>query len=395
MLDIIGKNIRHRPFRNGALILAFAFIAASLFSGQYLLHGASESIELGVARLGADLIVVPERYRMEAMDIILRGEPSTFFFDASTIDRVASVEGVERVAPNLYIASLDASCCAVPVQLIAYDPERDFTIRPWLAESQNRPLGKDDIIVGSRIIGDVGTPLEFYGHTFNIAQRVEPAGMGVDCSIFMNFDDAFVMADESPEKAVQALLLPEEKVSAVLVKVKDVKETEKVAARIEESVPKVRVLTPSNLLGRISGQLTSTTSFLDLAAFFATLISLPLIALVSVMAANERRREIGVLRALGATRGIIFRLILGESVIIAGIGAVIGVVTSWCVLILFQNYIAMLVQIPLIMPRTTTLTGGAGMALALTIGIGGIAALYPAIHYSRMEPYDAMRSGDL
>lgn len=395
MLGIIGKNIRHRPWRNGALILAFAFIAASLFSGQYLLHGASESIEIGVARMGADLIVVPERYRMEAMDIILRGEPSTFFFDASNIDRVAFVEGVERIAPNLYIASLAASCCDVPVQLVAYDPARDFTLWPWLAESQNRALAKDDIIVGARIMGDIGTPLTFYGHTFNIAQRMEPAGMGVDCSIFMSFDDAFVMAAESPEKAVQPLLLPEEKVSAVLVKVEDVRETEKVAALIEESVPKVRVLTPSNLLGRISGQLTSTTGFLDLAAFFATLISIPLIALVSIMAANERRREIGVLRALGATRGTVFRLILGESVIIAAIGAAIGVAASWVVLTLFQDYIAMLVQIPLIMPRTTTLAGGAGTALALTIGIGGLAALYPAIHYSRMEPYDAMRSGDL
>jgi putative ABC transport system permease protein len=395
MLGIIGKNIRHRPYRNGALILAFAFIAASLFSGQYLLHGASESIEIGVARMGADMVVVPERYRMEAMDIILRGEPSTFFFDVSNIDRVASVEGVERVAPNLYIASLSASCCDIPVQLVAYDPERDFTLGPWLAESQKQPLGKDDIIVGNRIMGDIGTPLRFYGHDFNIAQRMEPAGMGVDCSIFMSFDDAFVMAAESPEKAVRPLLLPEEKVSALLVKVKDVKETENVAARIEESVPRVRVLTPSNLLARISGQLSSTTGFLDLAAFFATLISVPLIALVSIMAANERRREIGVLRALGATRGIIFRLILGESVLIAAIGAVIGVVTSWGLLILFQDYISVMLQIPLIMPRTTTLSGGAGIALALTIGIGGLAALYPAIHYSRMEPYDAMRSGDL
>jgi putative ABC transport system permease protein len=151
---------------------------------------------------------------------------------------------------------------------------------------------------------------------------MEPAGMGVDCSIFMSFDDAFAMADGSAQNAVKPLLLPEEKVSAILVKVKDVKETEEVAARIEESVPKVRVLTPNNLLSRISGQLTSTTAFLDLAALFATLISIPLIALVSIMAANERRREIGVIRAMGATRGIVFRLILGESVVIAGIGGI-------------------------------------------------------------------------
>jgi putative ABC transport system permease protein len=395
MLGIIGKNIRHRPWRNGALILAFAFIAASLFSGQYLLHGASESIEIGIDRMGADMIVVPERYRMEAMDVILRGEPSTFFVDTTTTERVAAVEGVHLVSPNLYIASLSASCCDVPVQLVAYDPARDFTLTPWLAESLGRPLGRDDIVVGARIMGEIGTPLTFYGHNFTIARRMEPAGMGVDCSIFMSYDDAFAMAAESPQKAVRPLLLPEDKVSAVLVRVEDVRETEAVAARIEETVPKVRVLTPSNLLGRISGQLSATTGFLDLAAFFATLISVPLIALVSIMAANERRREIGVLRALGAAPLTVFRLILGESVVIASLGAAIGLAASWILLSLFQDYIAMLVQIPLIMPRTTTLAGGAGIALALTVGIGGLAALYPAVHFSRMEPYDAMRSGDL
>ena len=89
------------------------------------------------------MVVVPERYRMDAMDIILRGEPSTFFFADSNINRVASVEGVERVAPNLYIASLSAACCDVPVESSRSDSARDFTLWPWLAEPQSRPLGKD------------------------------------------------------------------------------------------------------------------------------------------------------------------------------------------------------------------------------------------------------------
>ena len=62
MFKLIKRNILYRPIRNGALIFCFAIIAASLFSGNYILAGATDSVKFGIAKLGADIIVVPKDY---------------------------------------------------------------------------------------------------------------------------------------------------------------------------------------------------------------------------------------------------------------------------------------------------------------------------------------------
>ena len=395
MLELIPKNIIHRPVRNGALILAFAFIAASLFAGSYLIAGASDSVKSEIGRLGADIIVVPQNYTAESENVLLRGEPTTFFFDSTVVPQIANVSGVAEVEPQIFIASLTASCCSLPVQLIAIDPSRDFTIEPWLAENQQKPLSKDQIIVGGSIIGGVGTNLTFYGHPFTIAGKLQPTGTGLDTSVFVRTDDAYVMAEESKTNAIEPIDLPQGKVSAVLVKVSDPGEVQNVSYRIVDQVPGTRVLTTSALVSTVSRNLEGTTRLLNLMALAAILVSLPLIALISVMGANERRREIGVLRALGATRTRIFQLILGEAVFIAAIGGILGIAVSWVILVLFQKYISIITWIPLSIPSPVSFLLTAGTALAVTIIVGGLAALYPAIRSALMEPYAAMRSGEL
>ena len=395
MLGLIIKNIINRPFRNGALILSFAFIAASLFTGQYLVIGASDSVKSGISRLGADLIVIPERSSVEGESIILLGQPSSFFFDGSVIPEIENVDGVDLVSPQIYIATLDASCCSVPIQLIAIDPNRDFTITPWLEQSLHRSLAQDEIIVGSRIIGDIGSPLEFYGHNFTIAGRLDPTGMGLDTSIFLRVEDAYIMADESPDKAVEPVYIPEGKVSAAVVKVGNASDINEVASRIQAQVLEARVMTPNYLVSKVTSQLNSALQVMNFAAIAAALISLPLIALVSLMAAYERRREIGVLRALGATRGLIFKLILAEFMLIATIGGLVGIFGSWAILYLFQDFIASLASVPVSIPSSGTLITGLFSALLLTIAIGGLASLYPSVRSALMEPYDAMRCGEL
>ena len=395
MLGLIARSIIHRPVRNGALFLAFAFIAASLFSGHYLLAGASDSVKSEIAKLGADLIVVPANYTADSEAVLLRGEPSTFFFDDSVVPRIRNVSGVGQVEPQIFIASLTASCCSLPVQLIAIDPTQDFTIAPWLEQKREKPLGPDEIIVGSKIVAGGGTNLVFFGHSFIVAGKLDPTGTGLDTSIFLRTDDAYKMANDSQLTSVRPLVLPQGVASAVLVRVNDAAEATNVSYRIVDQVPGTRVLTSSALVTTVSDQLAGITRILDLSALVATLVSLPLIALISLMVANERRREIGVLRALGATRSMIFRLILGESVIIAAIGGIIGIGASWIVLVMFQSYISVMTRIPLSIPAVSSLVSISVLTFIITVAVGGLAALYPAVRSALMEPYEAIRSGEL
>jgi putative ABC transport system permease protein len=395
MFGLIFKNILHRPVRNGALLLSFAFIAASLFTGHYLIGGATDSVKSGISRLGADLIVVPTNYSSQSEAVILRGEPSTFYFDSTVVSKIRSTDGVADASPQIFIASSSESCCSLPIQIIAFDPKSDFTIIPWLSEKLERPLGKNEIVVGSDITEDIGSSLVFFGHAFTIAGRLEPTGTGVDTSVFIQTEDALIMAEESKVYALELLDIPEDGVSAILVRVENTSEKNNVASRILADVPGTQVLTTTSLISSVSDQLLSTTRILDLAAMVATLISMPLIALISAMAANERQREMGVLRALGATRGKIFLLILCESVFLAASGGILGIGVSWTILLLFQDYIAQLSNIPMSVPAFGSLLPIIGFALFTSITAGGLASLYPALRSAMMEPYKALRSGEI
>ena len=395
MLKIIKKNILYRPFRNGALIFCFALIAASLFSGNYILDGATESVSSGISRLGADVIVVPKDYTGESEAVILRGEPSTFFFETDVLPIIEGIKGVSRVAPQIYISTVNGTFSTKPVQIIGFDPDRDFTITPWLDKNNHVALKKDEVLVGSQIISDIGTKLRFYGHEFTITGKLQPTGTGVDTSVFVRTEDAYTMAEESKERSSFPLHLPDIKYSAILVKVDNASQADEISYQIVNSIWGVKVITPEVLISTVSNQLNSLTRLLYLTAIVATILSLPLISLISVIAVNERVREIGVLRALGATKGLIFRLTFGETLVISAFGGTIGVVLSLIFLITLQDYIGTITRLPLTAPDIWTMILLGCSSIAMTTIIGGIASLYPAYRSAVMDPYSAIRSGEL
>jgi len=106
------------------------------------------------------------------------------------------------------------------------------------------------------------------------------------------------------------------------------------------------------------------------------------ILLVSV---RERRREIGVLKALGASRGTICLQFLFEAVIYALMGGVLGMLSGGALTLGAQRLIGILIPITPHMRLT---------ALAFACVIGLFFGVYPALRAARMEPVEALRTAE-
>ena len=394
--QLIWKNLRRRMFRNIATIICFAFVAGSILSANFLIGGAQNSVNAGMSKMGADLLVVPEKFQAQTEAVLLVGQPTMFFFGSSVLDEVKAMPGVEKASSQLFIATLsNASCCSLPVQLIGFNESNDFTVKPWLSAELGRPLARDELLVGGLIIGDINTHLMFYGHDFVIAGRLDQTGMGIDTAIFIREQDALVMAEESPYKAIETLNVTSGMISAVLVKLAPGTNPESMAETITMAVPGTTVISANYLSRQVTSQLSGTTQALLLTTLSVTLVTIPLVAIVSSMVANERKREIGLLRAMGASKRFVFSLIMVEAIILAVIGASLGALAIIVLMGNFQGLITAGLHIPFLWPSVGVIIAQALTVCLLAAAIGGLAALYPALRSGSMEPYNAIRTGEL
>jgi putative ABC transport system permease protein len=391
---LVNRNLKRHPYRNIPTLLVFAVLAASLFSAQYLLIGSEQSLDKGTKWIGADLMVVPGEYDAAGENILLTGEPTTFLFADTNFGRIIGVPGVMKATPQIYIGTLSASCCSVPLQLVAFDPQTDFAITSWLSDNPGIVLGKDDIIIGSGVEAGVGSDLMFYGHPFHVVGVLAPTGMrGVDSAAFIRIQDAYVMADESDEKAVQTLTLPRGMVSAVLVKMEPGASPFAVGHAIEDEIPGVRTITPTGLFGTVTGHLAEVTQVLYGSAMAVTVIAVLLAGVTSIIVAHELRKEISVLGALGVTRAFILRLLLAETFSLSVLGSLIGILVAGFLLVAFQDFIALTLRVPFVVPSVGPLLLAAGSALLLSVVIGGVTSVYPTIRVIRSEAYQAIGNG--
>jgi putative ABC transport system permease protein len=150
-----------------------------------------------------------------------------------------------------------------------------------------------------------------------------------------------------------------------------------------ENPEAVEVSRPSDAIEAKAAAATAfTTLFLGLGAV-AVLVGGLGIANVMLMAVLERRNEIGLRRALGATRGHIVGQFLAEAVLLAGFGGVIGALLGSAVAAAYATSQGWLVALPL-----AGLLVGVGAAAA----VGGLAGIYPAWRAANTPPTDALRS---
>jgi putative ABC transport system permease protein len=155
------------------------------------------------------------------------------------------------------------------------------------------------------------------------------------------------------------------------------------AAADPQNPEQTQVSRPSSALqARADAQSTLTALFLGLGAV-ALLVGGVGIANVMVISVLERRPEIGLRRALGATRPHIAVQFLGESVLLSLLGGAAGIGLGAAATGGYASLQGWRVVVPVL-----AIGGGVGVALVL----GALAGLYPAVRAARLAPAAALRS---
>jgi putative ABC transport system permease protein len=230
-------------------------------------------------------------------------------------------------------------------------------------------LGIDRVFPGERIwLG---------GQWFYVAGILTPAVLAseIDSSVLVGFPAAetylqfdghpstiYVRADTSEVASVQSVLA----------------ETAN-----PESPNEVNVSQPSAaLVARAEAQSALNGLFLGLGAV-ALLVGAVGVANIMVISVLERRSEIGLRRALGATRGHIRTQFLAEAAMLSVLGGLVGIAAGSIATAIYATSKGWAIVVP-------ALAWGGGFGAALAIGL--VAGLFPALRAARMSPTEALRT---
>ncbi|MDA8169119.1 MAG: ABC transporter permease [Nitrospiraceae bacterium] len=390
------RNLRRKIVRSILLLLAVTVVTGTLFTATLFISSMKNALRIGTYRLGADVLVVPDKYEAQARAALLSGEPTSFYMDRSILDQVRKVDAVKSASPQLFIKPTSFTCCySVDVFLVAFDPQTDFTVTPWLEKHLRKPLAGNEIITGREVPVVTGDTLPFFGTPFKVAGTMEPTGMKFfDRSVFMTMDAAYKMAADSKKNAIEPITINRNQISAVLVKVKDGYSPDRAVIRIEHDVNGVKAIASDQVINTVRQQLNGLMKGILAVSAVLWALALLMMGFAFYMIVNERQRELGLLMAMGAKNRSIFRLIITEAVMISTAGGVIGLIIGSVILFSFKDLILHSLKLPYLLPSPEVLIELIIAAIVFSILTGLLSSLLPAALASRMDPYEAIRKGD-
>jgi putative ABC transport system permease protein len=383
------QHLKSRPVRTGLLVFAVAVGGGALFSAAVLRQALGASLSAGLDRLGADLMVVPPETTVNLTAALLTVEPLAQMLAVAS-DEIDRIPGVEVAAPQQYLP-LPGGGDGHAEGIVAFEPQRDFTIVPWLADKLDRPLRRGDVIVGARRPESVGAELRLFGQSLPIYGKLALTGVGpFERGLFVSFETAEDLAAAAQATTGRALWTPSRAhPSALLIRLAAGSTPEQfrfAAARL----PGIQVVAGSGLNTSVRQGMSTLLRGTILFAALTLLATALMIGVVYVGLVDQRRRELGLLLSLGMRPRQLTRLVLAEAALTTGLGGICGVIFGVGVLMFVQRsqgYSFASLEAPLLMPPLRDLATMGLASVVLCAAVGAAGALVPAWRASRCEPY--------
>ena len=396
VLRIAILNLKHSLTRTVGLVFFTAILSLVLFGGSILMISLQKGLRTMKDRMGADVMIVPLENTNDMEAILLKGEPSCFYFKKTLEAKVRALDGVELCSSQFFLTSLDAECCDARVQLIGFDPATDFSIQPWITKVYDKKLENGAVIIGNDIRVENGKKIKLFGMEYEVAAKLDATGTGLDQAVYATTDTIKLMYNAAYEKGQRFLeeADPDGSISAILIRVKEDTDVKKLIKNIRKELGAVQVVESQSMIRGTADQIKQMAAFLFIFGGLLLVISIVTICLVYHLTLNERKKEFSVLRTLGVTRKKLAGILLSEAAIIGAMGGVAGIAISSLIVFPFHVYLGDCMSMPYLLPGIPTIFAVGLITFFATLVMGTLSASMTAYKISRSEVYLSMREGE-
>ena len=392
------RSLTRKPGRTLSLILLTAFLALSVFGGSTVIFSLQRGLESLEGRLGADIILVPAEAesKVSLKNMLLQGTIGSFYMDGGALQKVRETEGVEKASGQIFLASMKADCCSVRIQVIGFDPETDFVVQPWIAESWGKPLEDGEVVVGCRVETEVGNNFRIYDRTCRVVARLGETGTGLDTAVYCNMPTIHMLLEAAEAKGITHGISTgndADVISAIYVKVLPGADIGQVNTRLNGRIRRATAVKTAGMMSEVADSLAGVSGTVRILIAAVWVLALGILLIAYAMMTRERRRELAVYRLLGMSRRKLAGEILRESFLVSLAGAMTGIAAGALVIFPFTAWIETRLSLPWLTPGAGRLLACGGAALAVTVAAGCLASLRTALRLSRTDAGNTLREG--
>ncbi len=376
------SNLMRHKVRSLLTLVGIAASVTVLFSILSFNRGFERGLADEIDKTGIHFMVVPAGCPHEVASLVLHGAVTPKFIDAGIVERMTHIADIELASPMLITQLLNVARGRLDMVHgleMAHVPQIKTA---WRLEGRI-PDGEDGILLGSEVAAHddirVGDRVRYGNREFSVAGIIAKTG---------SQDDAFVYM---PVTALQAILEKTGGLTAVGVKVSRPERLEDITGELAATVPGIQIVTMNEVM-RSLASLANSAKVMSLSiAVIAVLISAVGVMNAILMAIFERTQEIGMMRAVGASRTDIFRIIIKETVLLTVAGGVCGILLSTLMAGMIEGFVRKVMPY---VPSGTIIHFEpvlAASCIAFTLVIGVAAGGYPSWKASTINPIEAIR----
>lgn len=362
MDNLVVSNIRQRPIRTFVSVagVALGVCLVMLFTG--LARGMSNDLQRRASNLRAEIIFT----RPGSMQLTA----SSANLSTKYVESLKQIESVEEALPVIrYVFQGNRGFGFEQVEGVDWDPFARVN-QLQLLEGKS-PQASDEIVIDATKARTnklkAGDSMQLFGNKpYRIVGIYSPeSGARVKMSL-----GAMQEALESPGRATY-----------ILVKVRNPEQQVEVAKRIDAALPGNKIQFTRDLFTSLEKTIPYLGIFLRVLVGLAAVVSALVVMLAMYTTITERTREIGILKALGASRRYIVYIIESEALLISVVGLIAGFILSFAAGYLIHRVYGLFFEFS---------WGWALTAAAIGLLGGAIGSLYPALRASNLDAVSAL-----